>query len=188
MFFVYDSYLTPASDWADLLSPNGKGTIRNTKYDSAVIGLWVKKNDGEFMTEGCFDGVYTYFASDGFVYGSTTKNWPTMAKFARENKLLFIPSVGPGYVDTRIRPWNGGTTRLRDGGRYYDKMFEAALRSDPRFISITSYNEWHEGTQIEPAVPKKIKGYSYESYQPLEPDYYLKQTAHWIDQFERKTR
>jgi glycoprotein endo-alpha-1,2-mannosidase len=186
LFFVYDSYLTPASEWAELLSPAGKDTIRNSKYDSAVIGLWVKENDGRFMTNGSFDGFYTYFAADGFTYGSTTKNWPRMASFARENKLLFIPSVGPGYIDTRIRPWNGSTTRSRDGGRYYDKMFQAAINCAPKLISITSYNEWHEGTQIEPAIPWKVEGFTYENYLPREPDYYLKRTAHHVDQLERR--
>lgn len=188
VFFVYDSYLAPAKDWAELSSPTGKDTIRNSKYDSAVMGLWVKENDGKFMTEGHFDGFYTYFASDGFVYGSITKNWPHLANLARANKLLFIPSVGPGYIDTRIRPWNTGTTRSREGGRYYDTMFEAAIGCSPRLISITSYNEWHEGTQIEPSVPKKIEGYTYENYQPLKPDYYLKRTAHWVNRFEQRTR
>ena len=29
-----------------------------------------------------------------------------------------------------------------------------------RLVSITSFNEWHEGTQIEPAVPRQIgKGF-----------------------------
>jgi glycoprotein endo-alpha-1,2-mannosidase len=188
VFFVYDSYLTAEKDWADLLAPTGKETIRNSKYDSVVIGLWVKENDGKFMRDAHFDGFYTYFASDGFVYGSTTKNWPTLAKFARENKLLFIPSVGPGYIDTRIRPWNTGTTRSRDSGRYYDKMFEAAINCAPRFITITSYNEWHEGTQIEPAMPKKIEGHTYDSYQPLSPDHYLKRTARWVEEFHRRSR
>lgn len=188
IFFAYDSYLTPANEWAELLSPNGKQTLRKTKYDAAVIGLWVKENDGRFMTNGFFDGFYTYFASDGFEYGSTTKNWPKLASFARDHKLLFIPSVGPGYIDTRIRPWNNSTTRSRDGGRYYDKMFQATIDCSPRLISITSYNEWHEGTQIEPAIPKKLDGYTYENYLPVEPDYYLKRTAHWVEQFEQKSK
>lgn len=188
IFFIYDSYLTPANEWAEILSPKGRNTLRNTKYDAAVIGLWVKENDGKFMTNGFFDGFYTYFASDGFVYGSTTKNWPTLASFARENKLLFIPSVGPGYIDTRIRPWNNGTTRSREAGRYYDTMFQAAIDCAPKLISVTSYNEWHEGTQIEPAVPKTIDGYTYENYLPHAPDYYLKRTAHWVGRFEQKAK
>eukprot|EP00961_Rhodomonas_salina_P192568 2599180-Rhodomonas_salina.2 len=45
-------------------------------------------------------------AADGFSFGSTTGNWDRMARFAREHKMLFIPSVGPGYDDSKIRPWN----------------------------------------------------------------------------------
>ncbi|WP_228377905.1 hypothetical protein [Chryseobacterium luteum] len=30
-----------------------------------------------------------------------------------------------------------------------------AVNVNPDFIGITSFNEWHEGIQIEPAVPKK---------------------------------
>jgi hypothetical protein len=30
-------------------------------------------------------------------------------------------------------------------------MWRQALRSQPDIVTVTSYNEWHEGTQIEPA-------------------------------------
>ena len=32
-------------------------------------------------------------------------------------------------------------------------MFNDAIEANPDYISVTSYNEWGEGTQIEPAVP-----------------------------------
>ena len=48
-----------------------------------------------------FDGFYTYFAANGFTYGSTIKNWNILSKFAKTNNLMFVPSVGPGYLDTR---------------------------------------------------------------------------------------
>jgi glycoprotein endo-alpha-1,2-mannosidase len=108
-----------------------------------------------------------------------------MAKFAAGNSLLFIPSVGPGYIDTRIRPWNNSTTRDRANGRYYQKMFHAAIAVKPEIISITSYNEWHEGTQIEPAAPKNIKGFTYVDYSPLSPTAYLDLTAELVENFER---
>ena len=188
VFFVYDSYLTPAREWAQVLDAKGTNTIRGTRYDAAVIGLWVKAQDGEFMTGGHFDGFYTYFAADGFTYGSTSANWPKLQEFARRTGKIFVPSVGPGYVDTRIRPWNGSTTRDRKQGAYYDRMFRAALDSGASVISITSYNEWHEGTQIEPAVPKQIDGFTYLDYVPLSPDHYLKRTAYWVQALGKRFR
>jgi molybdopterin-biosynthesis enzyme MoeA-like protein/nicotinamide mononucleotide (NMN) deamidase PncC len=187
MFYIYDSYLTPAEQWKTVLSPEGSLTIRNTKYDSVVIGLWVNEHEQAFMTEGHFDGYYTYFATDGFTFGSTIENWPRLAEWAQQNDELFIPSVGPGYVDLRIRPWNNVNTRDRENGAYYDRGFAAAIAVNPQIISITSFNEWHEGTQIEPAVPKEIPGFNYRDYKPHYPEYYLDRTSYWVSQFEKST-
>jgi len=183
LFYVYDSYLIPAADWAEVLSPQGEQTIRGGEHDAVVIGLWVKEGDGRKMLEGHFDGFYTYFATDGFTYGSTIKNWPELSKWAEEHQKIFVPCVGPGYNDLRIRPWNGRNLRGRENGAYYDRMFAAAIAARADLIGITSYNEWHEGTQIEPAVPKKIPGYKYEDYGERAPEYYLERTKHWSTRF-----
>jgi glycoprotein endo-alpha-1,2-mannosidase len=178
--YVYDSYLTPAADWADLLQPDGEITIRGTARDCVMIGLWVEADEGEFFTTGGFDGYYTYFAADGFTWSSSRANWPRLAAFAADHDLLFVPCVGPGYCDTRIRPWNAATTRDREDGAYYDRQFAAAVAVNPPVIAITSYNEWHEGTQIEPAVPLAIAGFTYRDYEPRDPGYYLERTRHWV--------
>lgn len=179
VFFVYDSYLTLAKDWATVLHRDGTNTIRGTKTDAVVIGLWVKADEERFMLDGGFDGFYTYFATDGFTYGSTVRNWPKLARWAREHDKLFVPCVAPGYIDTRIRPWNNVNTRDRENGRYYDRMWSAALEVSPALVGITSFNEWHEGTQIEPAIPKKIETFTYLDYLPSPPGYYLDRTASW---------
>lgn len=128
------------------------------------------------MVIGGFDGFYTYFAANDFTYGSSWKNWKSLSSFARKNGLLFVPSVGPGYVDTRVRPWNGKTTRQRRRGKYFRIGWKSALQTRPALISITSFNEWHEGTQIEPAVPRSHGDYVYDDYQPDGPDFYLNLT------------
>ena len=149
-----------------------------------MVGLWVKANEQAFMLDGGFDGFYTYFATDGFTYGSTIRHWGTLAAWAREHKKLFVPCVAPGYIDTRIRPWNGRNTREREGGSYYDRMWGAALEVSPAYVAITSFNEWHEGTQIEPATPKRLEDFTYLDYQPRTPEYYLYRTRFWIEQWQ----
>jgi len=188
MFYVYDSYLTPAKEWATILAPQGSHTIRNTKYDAVVIGLWVKQNEEPFFLNGHFDGFYTYFATDGFTYGSTLSHWKQLATWAGTHGKLFIPCVAPGYIDTRIRPWNGQNTRDRKGGDYYDRSCQAALDVEPDLIGITSFNEWHEGTQIEPAVAKQVGDYRYLDYVPREAIWYLDRTAHWVMAFEQRVK
>ncbi len=135
------------------------------------------------VLSGGFDGFYTYFAANDFTFGSSWKNWKSLSNFARKNGLLFVPSVGPGYVDTRVRPWNSKNIRLRRNGKYFRIGWNTALQTRPALISITSFNEWHEGTQIEPAIPFSYSSYIYQDYQPEDPDFYLKLTSELVAQF-----
>ncbi len=176
MFYVYDSYLIDVDDWKMILTPGGANTIRGTEYDALVIGLLVEEDHLDFILDGGFDGCYTYFAIDGFTWGSTTTNWQDIAEWALDNETLFIPCIGPGYDDTRIRPWNAVNRRDRDRGEYYYAMFVETHRIQPSFIGITSFNEWHEGTQIEPAGAMSIEGYEYLDYSPVPHDFYLHKT------------
>ncbi len=184
-YYIYDSYKLNPEEWKKLLDPRGELSIRNSKLDANFIGLWVNEGEGRMIKDSGFDGFYTYFASDGFVYGSTSENWEMLSKFADDHELLFIPCAGPGYIDTRIRPWNSGNTKLRAKGSYYEQMFMAALKSNPDYIGITSFNEWHEGTQIEPSVSKSYKEYNYEDFSEEKDSwFYIKKTKELISRFQ----
>lgn len=189
MFYVYDSYRLPASEWAILLKPEGGKSIRGTQLDANMIGIWVIRPMRDFFIESGFDGFYTYSASDQTYWASKPENWAEMAAFASQHDLLFIPSVGPGYIDTRIRPWNTNSTADRQNGEYYQQQFENAIEVNPQVISITSFNEWHEGTQIEPAVPKSIKGFTYQDYgSDQDPAVYLQLTRKWVNTFLKTSK
>jgi glycoprotein endo-alpha-1,2-mannosidase len=175
VFFVYDSYHVPAVDWAAHL-PKARGVF---------IGLWLDQNHGPELATAGFDAFYTYFASAGFVFGASPPRWPRMVKEAKALGLGSVLSVGPGYNDERIRPWNRHNTKPRDGGRYYTSMMRAAVEALPDALSVTSYNEWGEGTQIEPAMSSRE---GYEDYGPAGPYMYLNLTAKWISVFEKKHR
>lgn len=184
LFYVYDSYLISKEDWASVLTIHQKNTIRNTKYNSIFIGLWVNEQDSIFFKESGFDGFYTYFASDGFTYGSTINNWEYLSNWANVNNKIFIPCVGPGYNDERIRPWNTHNYKDRENGKYFDEAFKTALAAKPRIVGITSFNEWHEGTQIEPAIPKVSKNFIFEDYEEKDSNYYLNRTYFWLNRFK----
>ena len=63
-------------------------------------------------------------------------------------------------------------------------MWQAAVRASPDVVTITSYNEWHEGTQIEPA--RAAGGYlAYDGAWGRKgadaERAYLDRTAYWVD-------
>ena len=181
LFYIYDSYLIPPQDWAQVFTPEGSHTIRDTSIDCIAIGLVVNKKDTDAIKESGFDGFYTYFASRVFTFGSSPRNWKALKARASKANLLFIPSVGPGYIDTAVRPWNSVNTQARNGGQYYTENFLEAIDSGADFISITSYNEWHEGTQIEPAVAKV----NYLDYKPGNTEFYLQKTNELISIYDK---
>jgi len=185
LIYIYDSYHTPPGQWQEILLPNVPNTIRGTPYDAFMIGLFVKQTDGDSLVRAGFDGYYTYFAANGFTYGSQRNNWNYLHDFGVRNDMIFIPSVGPGYIDTRVRPWNGENKRNRLKGTYYRDSWNAALKFQPQIISVTSFNEWHEGTQIERAIPYTFKTYTYKDYKPHKSDYYLEMTKSFVKTFKQ---
>jgi hypothetical protein len=71
-------------------------------------------------------------------------------------------------------------------------MWRAAIIARPDLITITSFNEWHEGTQIEPAAPPARRaGYLYLGYEGAwglhgvaAETSYLDRTAYWSKIFK----
>ena len=182
--YIYDSYQIPPQDWAQVFTTGGSSSLRNTAYDVIAIGLLTSDTSKMEIVRSGFDGFYTYFAIDGFTYGSTSRNWNHLSQFAKQHNLIFIPSVGPGYDDTKVRPWNAQNTKLRNSGEYYREKMATALEAQTQILSITSFNEWHEGTQIEPAVPAAVTGITYRDYRPHRPDFYLDETRRLLEKFE----
>ena len=167
-FYVYGAHDAPAEEWAQVTaSMAGARVLAQT----ARVG---------FAVAGGFSGVYTY---DVLVYGGRT--FGRLCEQARKRSLLCAPSVGPGYdarravADLRVKPRRDGAT--------YDAMWRAALAAAPDVVTITSYNEWHEGTQIEPAMQRRgPRGGIYLGYDgawgrhgPAARTAYLDRTAHW---------
>ena len=161
--YVYRATDFTPEEWATLdLNLTGLRVFAQT----ALIG---------FAAKARFAGFYTY---DILTYGG--EKFERLCAEAHAVGLLCAPSVGPGYDaeratgDPRVKP--------RDDGATYDSMWRAALGSGADLVTITSYNEWSEGTQIEPAG----HGGRYETYDGAYGLYgraaawaYVHRTAYW---------
>ena len=185
----------PPEEWAQVLTRNGSQTLRGTAYDVAVIAQVEEPLLVHVAAQAGFDAVNNYYASGsvtlpgtstGVTVSGDTGTWADISGYAHNDGLSFYPSVGPGYDDLRIRPTNVAATRARRNGAYYADMVDAACRTRPGIISITSYNEWHEGTQIEPSVARTTPLASYPGYEGG-PDQYLQQTKDWVAAFKAGT-
>jgi hypothetical protein len=67
-------------------------------------------------------------------------------------RKLWVATVMPGYNDSLEQERSDRFAHPRRNGAYYRETWQAAMSSAPDLIVITSFNEWREGTQIEPSV------------------------------------
>jgi hypothetical protein len=177
--FVYQPFDIAPADWAAL------------RDREPGIQLYAQTMLVGRAEKAGFDGVYTY---DVLLWGGDV--FSRFCAQAHRVGLTCLPSVGPGYdathatADLRVKPRRDGAT--------YDAMWRSAIRSSADGVTITSYNEWHEGTQIEPARARLGGAAAAAGLQSYEGAYgrtgrasqlaYLDRTAFWSDVFMRSRR
>lgn len=92
--------------------------------------------------------------------------WAQMAQsYDNAGKILFMNTC-PGGDKSRMSP---GTEPVisRQNGQLYATLWKGAIQAKTKStrVVITSFNEWHEGTQIEPAIALSIPNYNYKNYE-----------------------
>ena len=103
-----------------------------------------------------FDGIHTYNPT-----GQTAHKTPEgIRAWAHSTFPQWIETAGdhiacvtiiPGYDDSKLgRPIPRPITDRYDG-ETYGVLWEEAIAANPDWVLITSWNEWHEGSEIEPS-------------------------------------
>jgi len=136
-------------------------------------GLVIADNpNGAWIDAGHFDGLYQYVTLEQNPDFGWARTLPPDA--------WYIPSVLPGFSARQIG-YDTSTFTPRNGGETYRNQWAAALDTgiEPKMVTITSFNEWHEGTQIEPAArgAERSNGDRYVRYAGLGERGYLDLTA-----------
>ena len=176
VYYIYNSLLT--LDWSALAATRGRALVLAQTTDTSQVSA--------------FDGMYTYA-----IAADVGRGWFQASEYARSHHLIWAPSIGPGYLDDRAVPGNTTPTSDRDNGATYDGEWQLALApamGEPTWITITSFNEWHEGSQIEAASSAPPRGPGYTTYDHAygltgtsAEHAYLDRTRIWVDQFDPAT-
>ena len=141
--FVWNMAVVSGSDWAGVLSRLGQPVY--------IVG------DGDTNVYGkSMPGFHTYLPPTDLT-GAAERNGMRSAWYRGQAALdstikprLHMISVSPGFDDRILR----GADRpvvSREGGRY-GATWDAAMAGDPDMVLITSWNEWYEGSEIEPGT------------------------------------
>lgn len=141
--------------WRNYIYDVGTWTSVRNQVDPSGSQIWISEGiDVSFLST--FDGHHLYSntwkpANDLGYTNQKFARWVQNAREKHGKRLYWVSTVMPGYDDVRIRPSNGYRTS-REGGAYYERGWQAAIESNPDWIVVNSFNEWPEGTYIEPSV------------------------------------
>lgn len=109
------------------------------------------------QAKAAFDGLHSYVLapyvtgkSPAEITAYTDLNYPKWK--ARVGDRIYCATVMPGFDDTQVpgRPPPRPLVR-RAGTGTFDALWRAAIKTDPDWVLVTSFNEWHEGSEVEPS-------------------------------------
>ncbi|MBI1878508.1 MAG: SH3 domain-containing protein [Chloroflexi bacterium] len=127
-------------------------TIRN-QVDPNRATIWIAEGT-DLAYLGVFDGHHLYSIAWAASPAEQLAQWGERVRaYAATNGLsrLWVATVMPGYDDTRLSRANTFALPRRNGD-YYRETWQGAVASQPDMMIITSFNEWPEGTHLEPSV------------------------------------
>ena len=179
VIFFTDVYRTTAA--SSQPPPEFWTTVRDL-VDPGRESLWIAEGlDPAYLT--VFDGLYVFKISHAAQPTDYQKNprWAEQVRAWAEETgqpKLWIGTISPGWDDLRsdcrpdVRVPNTPHRLGRANGDTYEATFQAALAGKPDWLIVSSFNEWVEGTYIEPS----------ERY----GDAYLNQTGEIVQRFQNR--
>jgi glycoprotein endo-alpha-1,2-mannosidase len=160
--------------------------LSDTVHQSANNSiLLLHSTDAGLVERAHADGIFAYEAVVDIVHF-----YDGIQKTVAMNGGIFVPCVAPGFSIDRFQNNDSPLHRTRNKGKSYDRWWKKTIIADPEFVAVISFNEWHEGTQIEPAIRIQKVQPPYLSYEkaysktgvPAQFSY-LRRTARWIQLF-----
>ena len=139
--------------------------------------LWIEEGV-DVSPLSVFDGHHLYSVT----WNPPTDMGATARKFAQRTRAaasrlaapkVYVATVMPGYDDRKTGRGNAFAVGREDGA-YYVRSWQAAIASAPDWVIITSFNEWPEGTYIEPSQAYGTK--------------YLELTGQWAAAFRNSAQ
>jgi hypothetical protein len=127
----------------------------NEKYPGGAVFI------GDQITPNAarvFDGIHTYNPT-GYTAGKSPEQirawahaaYPDWVRIAGTNRIACL-TVIPGFDDRKLGRPEPRPVTDRHGDDTLKILFTEAVAANPDWILITSWNEWHEGSEIEPSL------------------------------------
>ena len=152
-------------------SPLDAWRAMRQQVDPEHKSLWIAEGV-DINYQDVFDGHHLYSIAWSKDVNHTLKDWKNRVRkwsSTHGQDRLWVATVMPGYNDLRTGRADA-FVRDRENGDFYRACWQAVIDTRPDWVIVTSFNEWVEGSQIEPA----------QSY----GNAYIDLTREWSDRFK----
>jgi len=150
VFFVYGRAIgqIKLSGWGEVIRRV------NQQYPGGALFLGARTTPEAAQI---FDGIHVYNVTGKTAHKSleAIRAWAETAYpevVATAGGKISCVTVIPGYDDHKLGRDEPRPITPRYGGETYRVLWEEAIAAQPDWILITSWNEWHEGSEIEPSL------------------------------------
>ncbi len=148
VIFVYATFSRPSpQNWTQAITQ-----LNNDGYHPFLIADigGAKAVPQDYLSR--FDGIHVYNPHGIYVHEpeNALYNFEQLVLSTRFAGKLACATVLPGYNDTQVR--HNVPVLQRRGGNLYKESWNVAIGANPDWVLVCTFNEWHEGTEIEPSI------------------------------------